>query len=52
MFGQAAADLVQLAQRRYDTMFLCSPDFPFVQDGTRRDAAFRMRRVLHPGGDT
>ena len=31
--------------RRYDLVVLCEPDFPFVQDGTRRDAAFRQRQT-------
>lgn len=33
-----------LAQRPYAHTFVCAPDFPFVQDGTRRDAAFRERQ--------
>lgn len=33
--------LVALSRRRYDLTVLCSPDFPFQQDGTRRDAAWR-----------
>jgi NadR type nicotinamide-nucleotide adenylyltransferase len=41
MFGRADEALVELAERRYDVTILCAPDFPFVQDGTRRDAAFR-----------
>lgn len=32
--------------RSYDVTFLCSPDFEFVQDGTRRDPAFRERQHL------
>ena len=40
-FGRAEARLMELAQRRYDTILLCAPDFPFVQDGTRRDTEFR-----------
>jgi HTH-type transcriptional repressor of NAD biosynthesis genes len=33
--------LVALSRRRYDLTVVCSPDFPFQQDGTRRDAAWR-----------
>lgn len=44
MFGAVAPELAVLAQRAYDVTFLCAPDFPFVQDGTRRDAAFRQRQ--------
>jgi len=44
MFGRADAELVRLSQRSYDAIFLCEPNFPFVQDGTRRDAAFRLRQ--------
>ena len=25
-------------------MLLCAPDFPFIQDGTRRDEDFRARQ--------
>jgi len=41
LFGRADAELWTLAERHYDAVFLCAPDFEFVQDGTRRDAAFR-----------
>jgi HTH-type transcriptional regulator, transcriptional repressor of NAD biosynthesis genes len=41
MFGRVAPELATLAGRAYDTTILCAPDFPFVQDGTRRDDAFR-----------
>lgn len=44
MFGQVAAPLARLARRRYTLTLLCDSDFPFVQDGTRRDAAFRDRQ--------
>jgi len=44
MFGRADAALRELAGRHYDTIVLCAPDFGFVQDGTRRDAAFRLRQ--------
>ena len=41
MHGRAAPELRALAERRYDLAVLCAPDFDFVQDGTRRDKAFR-----------
>jgi NadR type nicotinamide-nucleotide adenylyltransferase len=43
LFGAAVPELVALAQRRYDGVLLSAPDFEFVQDGTRRDSAFRDR---------
>ena len=42
MFGRADPALEALAARRYDLVLLCAPDVPFVQDGTRRDDAFRQ----------
>ncbi|WOB08840.1 AAA family ATPase [Piscinibacter gummiphilus] len=44
-FGRADPALMALAERRYDLVVLCEPDFPFVQDGTRRDAGFRQRQT-------
>jgi NadR type nicotinamide-nucleotide adenylyltransferase len=44
LFGRADAELERLAAHRYDHVFLCAPDFPFVQDGTRRDDAFRQQQ--------
>lgn len=44
MFGKADAELETLAERRYDILLLCAPDFPFVQDGTRRDTQFRAKQ--------
>lgn len=41
MFGKADPELERLAEQSYDHVFVCAPDFPFVQDGTRRDEAFR-----------
>ncbi|MCD9088161.1 AAA family ATPase [Stenotrophomonas sp. SY1] len=41
MFGRADPQLQVLAARGYDLVLLCEPDVPFVQDGTRRDDAFR-----------
>nr|WP_314607783.1 AAA family ATPase [uncultured Janthinobacterium sp.] len=44
MFGKAEQELAQLAEHRYDLVLLCAPDFPFIQDGTRRDEDFRARQ--------
>ncbi|MDP9939745.1 AAA family ATPase [Ectopseudomonas alcaliphila] len=44
LFGRAEAELEQLAERRYQHLFLCADDFPFVQDGTRQDETFRRRQ--------
>jgi HTH-type transcriptional regulator, transcriptional repressor of NAD biosynthesis genes len=44
MFGGAEPDLVLAAQRTYSSVVLCAPDFPFVQDGIRRDDAFRQHQ--------
>lgn len=41
LFGRADPELERLAAHPYDHAFLCAPDFPFVQDGTRRGDAFR-----------
>jgi NadR type nicotinamide-nucleotide adenylyltransferase len=43
-FQRADPWLQQAAQRRYALNVLCAPDFPFVQDGTRADEAFRQRQ--------
>lgn len=42
MFGRVSGELRELAGRPYDIVLLCAPDVPFVQDGTRRDEAFRQ----------
>lgn len=44
LFGRVAPELETLARRPYDHVVLCAPDFPFVQDGTRQDEAFRARQ--------
>ena len=44
MFDRADPALESMAQQRYDHVFLCAPDFDFVQDGTRREAGFRQRQ--------
>ena len=44
MFGKAEAQLLELAGHGYDLVVLCAPDFPFIQDGTRRDDGFRVRQ--------
>lgn len=41
LFRRADPALETLAQRDYTLHILCAPDFPFHQDGTRQDAAFR-----------
>jgi len=43
-YGRVDPAVSRLAARRYTHTFVCAPDFPFVQDGTRRDAAFRQRQ--------
>ena len=43
-FGRVDAELARLVQRDYNLTVLCAPDFEFMQDGTRRDAAFRARQ--------
>jgi len=44
MFGKVHPELSLLARRPYDAMVVCSSDFPFVQDGTRRDETFRWQQ--------
>lgn len=44
LFATVADELQQLARRQYHVTFLCAPDFEFVQDGTRRDNAFRLHQ--------
>jgi NadR type nicotinamide-nucleotide adenylyltransferase len=44
MFGTAPEPLRQAARRRYDLLFLCAPDIPFDQDGTRVGEAFRAQQ--------
>ena len=44
LFGQAEPALEALARRPYALTLLCAPDFPFVQDGTRREPEFRNRQ--------
>ncbi|MDO9075622.1 MAG: ATP-binding protein [Rubrivivax sp.] len=39
--GHAPPELQALARRPYDLTVVCAPDFHFVQDGCRRDDAFR-----------
>jgi len=41
LFGRAGPELSALSARQYDCTVLCDDDIPFVQDGTRRDPAFR-----------
>jgi NadR type nicotinamide-nucleotide adenylyltransferase len=44
MFGNVDPQLARLATRDYDGVVLCRPDFPFVQDGTRREDRFRQEQ--------
>lgn len=44
MFGRADSELGRLAERPYDAIVLCCPDFAFVQDGTRQDEGFRLKQ--------
>lgn len=44
LFGKADPELVWLSHRQYDRIFLCAPDFPFVQDGSREGGGFRERQ--------
>ncbi|MEN3294369.1 MAG: HTH-type transcriptional regulator, transcriptional repressor of biosynthesis s [Burkholderiales bacterium] len=46
MFGEAERELRELANRSYDVVLLCAPDFLFVQDGTRQNSEFRARQHL------
>jgi len=41
-FGRVDPRLMELANRTYDFTFLCAPDFPMVQDGTRNTETFRQ----------
>ncbi len=40
---KSRAELEKLSLREYDYTFLCVPDFPMVQDGTRVNEEFRAR---------
>ena len=44
MFGQLDPRIEALAQRPYALTVLCAGDFPFEQDGTRRDVDFQQRQ--------
>ena len=44
MFGRADPELEILARRSYALVVMCEPDIPFIQDGTRRDPAFRAQQ--------
>ncbi len=44
LFGKVDPNLEQLADRRYDDVFLCVRDFPFVNDGTRVSDEFSRRQ--------
>jgi HTH-type transcriptional regulator, transcriptional repressor of NAD biosynthesis genes len=42
--AHAPPELHALAQRHYELFVVCQPDFDFVQDGARRDSAFRAQQ--------
>ncbi|MNB70842.1 Trifunctional NAD biosynthesis/regulator protein NadR [compost metagenome] len=44
MFGTAPEPLQRAAARAYDLLFLCAPDIPFEQDGTRVGQEFRVQQ--------
>jgi HTH-type transcriptional regulator, transcriptional repressor of NAD biosynthesis genes len=44
MFKYIDPVLEKLANRKYGRIILCTPDFDFVQDGTRQSAEFRARQ--------
>lgn len=44
LFGRAEPELERAADRPPYLAVLCAPDFPFMQDGTRRDDAFRQQQ--------
>ena len=42
LFNRSSVNLVKMAyEANYDLILMCGNDIPFVQDGTRRDEAFR-----------
>lgn len=43
-FGRVDPAVRRMSWQPYDCTLLCAPDFPFVQDGTRRNVAFRDRQ--------
>lgn len=46
MFGCVPTKLIDIVwdcDYRYDKIYLCAPDFPMVQDGTRKDEKFRQK---------
>lgn len=46
MFNRVDDQLRVMADRKYHRVFLCAPDFDFVQDGTRKDETFRQQQHL------
>ncbi|WP_156498236.1 AAA family ATPase, partial [Oleiphilus sp. HI0043] len=42
LFKQRCNIISAFAERPYHHVFLCEPDFPLVQDGTRKDEDFRF----------
>jgi HTH-type transcriptional repressor of NAD biosynthesis genes len=43
-FGDASEELVRMANRSYDLVFLCEPDFPMERDAIRADEEFRLKQ--------
>lgn len=49
-FGRVSEKLVDLvweSDNRYYKVFVCAPDFPMIQDGTRQDEQFRQLGHAH-----
>ncbi len=46
LFHERPNTLEAFAEQPYRHIFLCEPDFPLVQDGTRKDEDFRMWQHL------
>lgn len=44
LFSKVEPELVELANRKYDYVFYCHPDFPHVQDGTREGDELRQKQ--------
>jgi HTH-type transcriptional repressor of NAD biosynthesis genes len=44
LFGRVDPALAAMSHQPYAATFVCAPEFDFVQDGTRVDAAFRRRQ--------
>ena len=45
-FGRISTNLAEMVEEsfdRYDKIYVCMPDFPMVQDGTRQNESFRTK---------